>query len=89
MQLVDTYLQRSRKASTNAGLRRAGVSAERIYTHVRGADATYSKRSIDTIATYVVPPGIARAQGRPRRQPGGLRRLARLTIRPRPTSSSS
>ena len=58
MQLVDTYLQRSRKASTNAGLRRAGVSAERIYTHVRGADATYSKRSIDTIATYVVRAGI-------------------------------
>jgi hypothetical protein len=58
MQLVDSYLQRSRQATTTAGVRRAGASAERIYAHLRGADATYSKRSIDTIATYVVRAGM-------------------------------
>ena len=58
VQLVDTYLQRSRHATTNAELLRADASAERIFAHVRGAGATYDKRSLDTIATYVVRAGM-------------------------------
>jgi hypothetical protein len=58
VQLVDTYLHRSRRASTSAELAGAKAAAARIFTHVRGASATYDKRSIDTVATYVVRAGM-------------------------------
>ena len=58
VQLVQTYLRQSRRASTNAELVKADASAERIFAHVRGAGATYDKRSIDTVATYVVRAGM-------------------------------
>jgi hypothetical protein len=57
-QLVDTYLQRSRRATTSAGLAQAQASAERIFRYVRGPAATYDARSIDTVATYVVRAGM-------------------------------
>jgi hypothetical protein len=58
VQLVQTYLRQSRHAGTSAQLVKAGASAERIFTHVRGSGATYDKGSIDTIATYVVRAGM-------------------------------
>jgi Ni/Co efflux regulator RcnB len=58
VQLVDTYLRRSRHATTRAGLASANVTGKRIFTHVRGASAMYDKRSIDTLATYVVRAGL-------------------------------
>jgi hypothetical protein len=56
--LVRTYLRQSRDATTKAQLVKADASAERIFTHVRGAGATYGKTSIDTVATYVVRAGL-------------------------------
>ncbi len=61
-QLVDTYLQRSRGANTRAETVGANATAKRIFKHVRGASATYDKRSIDTIATYVVRAGMPELQ---------------------------
>jgi hypothetical protein len=58
VQLVDTYLHRSRRATTGAELAGAKASGARIFAHVRGAGATYDKRSIDTVATYVVRAGM-------------------------------
>jgi hypothetical protein len=58
VRLVDTYLRQSRHAGTSAQLVRADASAQRIFTHVRGPGATYDKRSIDTVATYVVRAGL-------------------------------
>jgi hypothetical protein len=58
VQLVALYLRRSRYATTRAELGGANVIGKRIFTHVRGASATYDKRSIDTIATYVVRAGL-------------------------------
>jgi hypothetical protein len=58
VQLVATYLRRSRHATTRAELVGANVTGKRIFTHVRGASAAYDKRSIDTIATYVVRAGL-------------------------------
>ena len=58
VQLVDSYLRRSRHATTAAELGSANLTARRIFTHVRGASATYDKRSIDTVATYVVRAGL-------------------------------
>jgi hypothetical protein len=56
--LVHTYLRQSRRATTKAQLVKANASAERIFTHVRGAGATYDKTSVDTVATYVVRAGL-------------------------------
>ena len=58
VQLVDTYLRQSRRATTRMELARAKTTARRIFTHVRGQTATYDKRSIDTVATYVVRAGL-------------------------------
>lgn len=58
VQLVDTYLRRSRHATTAAELASANLTGKRIFTHVRGTSATYDKRSIDTVATYVVRAGL-------------------------------
>ena len=58
VQLVDTYLRQSRRATTRMELARAKTTARRIFTHVRGRTATYDKRSIDTVATYVVRAGL-------------------------------
>jgi hypothetical protein len=58
VQLVQMYLSQSRRASTKAQLVKADKTAERIFTHVRGAGARYDTRSIDTIATYVVRAGM-------------------------------
>ena len=52
--LVDTYLERTRSANTRAETVDANATAKRIFKHVRGASARYDRRSIDTIATYVV-----------------------------------
>ena len=54
VQLVDSYLSQSRRATTRAQLAKANTSAQRIFTHVRGRTATYNKGSLDTVATYVV-----------------------------------
>jgi hypothetical protein len=62
LQLVDTYLQRSRGANTRAETVGANATAKRIFKHVRGASARYDKRSIDTIATYVVRAGMPELQ---------------------------
>lgn len=62
LQLVDTYLQRSRGADTKAEIAGANATAKRIFKHVRGASARYDKRSIDTIATYVVRAGMPELQ---------------------------
>ena len=62
VQLVDTYLQRSRGANTRAETVGANATAKRIFKHVRGASARYDKRSIDTIATYVVRAGMPELQ---------------------------
>jgi hypothetical protein len=61
-QLVDTYLQRSRGANTRAQAVGANATAKRIFKHVRGASARYDKRSIDTVATYVVRAGMPELQ---------------------------
>ncbi|MEO8688426.1 MAG: hypothetical protein ABI611_09435 [Solirubrobacteraceae bacterium] len=58
VQLVRTYLLQSRRASTRAELAQVNMSGARIFAHVRGAGATYDKRSIDTVATYVVRAGM-------------------------------
>jgi hypothetical protein len=58
VRLVDTFLRQSRRASTSAELAQADASARRIFTHVRGPGASYGKRSIDTVATYVVRAGL-------------------------------
>ena len=58
VQLVDNYLWRSRRATTTADLVQAQASAGRVFAHVRGSRATYGKRSIDTVATYVVRAGL-------------------------------
>jgi hypothetical protein len=58
IQLVDTYLRQSRRASSSAQLVRANATAERIFAHVRGPGATYDKGSVDTVATYVVRAGL-------------------------------
>jgi hypothetical protein len=58
VQLVQTYLKRSRQVTTRAQLARAEASGRRIFTHVRGARAGYGRGSIDTIATYVVRAGM-------------------------------
>ena len=58
VQLVDTYLRQSRRATTRAETVRAKASGKRIFEHVRGPRATYDSRSIDTVATYVVRAGL-------------------------------
>ena len=58
VQLVDTYLRQSRRATTKPQLAKANTSAQRIFTHVRGRTATYDKGSLDTVATYVVRAGM-------------------------------
>jgi hypothetical protein len=58
VQLVDTYLHRSRHATTRAEIAAATQTGKKIFTHVRGASATYDKSSIDTVATYVVRAGL-------------------------------
>ena len=60
--LVDTYLQRSRGANTRAETLGANATAKRIFKHVRGASARYDRRSIDTVATYVVRAGMPELQ---------------------------
>ena len=60
--LVDTYLQRSRGANTRAETLGANATAKRIFRHVRGASARYDRRSIDTVATYVVRAGMPELQ---------------------------
>ena len=62
LRLVDTYLQRSRGANTRAATVGANATAKRIFKHVRGASARYDKRSIDTVATYVVRAGMPELQ---------------------------
>jgi hypothetical protein len=62
LQLVDTYLERSRRANTMAQTVGANATAKRIFKHVRGASARYDKHSIDTIATYVVRAGMPELQ---------------------------
>ncbi len=54
VKLVDTYLRQARRATTKTQNAKANASAQRIFSHVRGAGATYGKGSIDTVATYVV-----------------------------------
>jgi hypothetical protein len=58
VQLVGTYLRRSRHATTRPQSAAAAQTARKIFTHVRGASATYDKGSIDTVATYVVRAGL-------------------------------
>ena len=62
LQLVDTYLQRSRGANTRAETASMNATAKRIFKHVRGSSARYDKRSIDTVATYVVRAGMPELQ---------------------------
>ena len=62
LQLVDRYLQRSRSANTSAQTVAANAAAKRIFRHVRGPSARYDKRSIDTVATYVVRAGMPELQ---------------------------
>ena len=56
------YLQRSRSANTSAQTVAANATAKRIFRHVRGPSARYDKRSIDTVATYVVRAGMPELQ---------------------------
>jgi hypothetical protein len=58
VKLVDTYLRQARRATTKTQIAKANTSAQRIFAHVRGADATYDKGSLDTVATYVVRAGL-------------------------------
>ena len=64
VQLVETYLSQSRSATTSAQLAGANATARRIFTHVRGASARYDRRSIDTVATYVVRAGLPELRAR-------------------------